>query len=171
MDWEEILRRLDEIEENLKESERIKKILPTVNESTIIKWIYYTAGKIANYIENYEKIHTRPEPRSYRPRYLYYREPDPEELKWSTIAKLTDEALHEFMEQIRRVKAEKVAVIVDRGEILSKAEYGDKAILKVSEFEEIISDELRRVVTRTVVKNIGFHVDYVADLDYFKYLD
>jgi len=170
MDWEEILRRLDEAEENLKEGERIRKILPTVHESTIIKWMYYTAGKIANYIENYEKTHKRPKPYPDRPGYRRY-EPTPEELRAGMIEKLVNEALHEFMEQIRRVKAEKVAVIVDRGEIIDKAEYGNKVILKVSEFEDIISDELRWVVTRIVVKNTGFYVDYEADFDYFKYLD
>jgi len=174
MDWEKILNMLDKVEEILKESEKARKIRPKIYESTIIKWIYYTVGKLYSFAKEYDERYEEYKQYYYSlPRYKqrYAKPPYGGQSKWEALGEKTREALHEFMEKFRRVGAEKVAVVIDRDEIFSRAEYGDEAILKISEFEDIVYYALNKVVKDIIIEERGFGPYYEGSIEYTYYLD
>jgi hypothetical protein len=173
MDWKKILKMIDEMDENFEKAERGRKILPKIPESTIIKWIYFTAGRLLDFVKKYDEEQEKYKRYYYSlPRYRQrsaqppYSNPSKwKPSKWEAIGDKLREAVQEFMDNFRRVGSRKVAVIVDRDEIISRAEYGDEAILDISEFEEIVYKALRDVIVDLVVYGHSFTPYYYENPD------
>jgi hypothetical protein len=174
MVWEKILEMLDKVEEELKKSERSRRILPKIHESTIIKWIYYTAGRLKSFYEEYERKYEEYRHKYYSaPRYMQHKIKPPYgyQSKWEVLGDKTREAFNKFIDNFLKVGAEKVAVVIDRDEIFSRAEYGDTAILKISEFEDIVYDALSKTVLHIIDYGDSFPPYYEADIGYLNLID